>query len=313
MTTLSPIHTPVATGAVDTDSEGDMPPTMSVVMAVAGGTADLDEALGSLAEQKVDGDFEVLLSDNGADGLPGFVERWTPRIPRIRIVESRDRRGAAHARNVAVRETRGEQVVFFDSDDIMEPGYLAAMHAALLQAPLVCARIDLKTLNDSSWAIHGGHEQQDGPIRQELGFLPFAGAGTIGIRRELFLSLHGFDEHLLAYEEADLCWRAQLNEKVPPPLHVPDAVLLYRLRGTLKGRWHQSQRYGEAQVELYRRFGDVGMPRRSIVRGVLSAFKSVPRCLLLMRTPGGRWTAAAIAGTTVGRWRATLRGGAAYL
>ena len=228
-------------------------------------------------------------------------------------MDSRDRCGAAHARNVAARETRSEQVVFFDSVDIMEPGYLAAMHAALLQAPLVCARIDLATLNDSSWAIQGGHEQQNGPIRKELGFLPFAGAGTIGIRRELFLSLHGFDEHLMAYEEADLCWRAQLRENVPPPLHVPDAVLRYRLRGTLMGRWRQSQRYGEAQVELYRRFGDAGMPRRSVLRGVLSTAKSVLRCLALMWSPAGRWTAVAIAGTAVGRWRATLRGGAAYL
>lgn len=313
MSTLSPIGTPAVNGVADTDAEGDMPPTMSVVMAVAGSTTDLDEALGSLADQKVDGDFEVLLSDNGADGLLAFIERWQPRIPRLRIVDSRGRRGAAHARNVAVRETRSEQVVFFDSDDIMEPGYLAAMHAALLQAPLVCARIDLATLNDPSWAIHGGHEQQDGPIRRELGFLPFAGAGTIGIRRELFLNLHGFDEDLVAYEEADLCWRAQLHEHVPPPLHVPDAVLRYRLRGTLKGRWHQSRRYGEAQVELYRRFGDAGMPRRSVLRGVLSTVKCVVRCAALMWTPGGRWTAVAIAGTAVGRWRATLRGGAAYL
>ena len=61
-----------------------------------------------------------------------------------------------------------------------------------------------------------------------MAFLPFAGAGTLGIRRSLFQDIGGFDPMLRCYEAADLCWRIQLAGN-GPPVFVSEARLHHRL------------------------------------------------------------------------------------
>src|SRR5512134_355626 len=60
-------------------------------------------------------------------------------------------------------------------------------------------------------------------------YLPYSGA-TIAVRRELYRQLGGFDETMLAYEDADFCRRPQ---HAGVALHfVRDAVVHVRLRPT---------------------------------------------------------------------------------
>ncbi|HMK89362.1 MAG TPA: glycosyltransferase [Methylocystis sp.] len=87
----------------------------------------LTKAVDSLLEQDADpGQFEILVVDNSPPGAER--DSWREhygRNPRIRYVTV-DRPGLANARNVAVKEARGEIVGFLDDDAIASPGWTRA-------------------------------------------------------------------------------------------------------------------------------------------------------------------------------------------
>ncbi len=105
----------------------------------------------------------------------------------------------------------------------------------------VCSRIDRALLNPKSAART--HPQRTGLITGEMTFLPFAGAGILGIRRSLFEEIVGFDWSISSNEEADLCWRLQLAGH-QPPVFVPDATLHCRLEQRRTKRWRKTLVFG---------------------------------------------------------------------
>lgn len=64
--------------------------------------------------------FEVIISDDGSDKPldPNHLPAAAALADKIRWIRSDRRRGAGHARNIALEEVKGSHVIFFDSDDI---------------------------------------------------------------------------------------------------------------------------------------------------------------------------------------------------
>lgn len=72
-------------------------------------------------------DFEVVVVDDGStDGTPEAVRRYAD--PRVRLVTHKVNRGVCPARNTGVDASRGEWIVFLDSDDELLPGALTVIH-----------------------------------------------------------------------------------------------------------------------------------------------------------------------------------------
>jgi GT2 family glycosyltransferase len=148
------------------------------------------------------------------------------------------------------------------------------MASALDRAELVCARLGFDRLNPS-WVTSVWPErwQQDRPL-DDFGFLPFAGSGTLGVRRSLFDEMGGFRHggRPSQFEECDLCWRIQRAGHAGPVV-VPDAVLHYRLPQTMKGMYRRGRNYARGQAALRYVYGPLGMPplRRVTARHVLGA------------------------------------------
>jgi GT2 family glycosyltransferase len=88
------------------------------------------------------------------------------------------------------------------------------------------------------------------------GYLPFAGSGTMGIRKELFLQVGGFDSSLKYSENSDLCYRIQLTGS---SIHfLPDTHIYVRLRNSVWDACKQSYNWGRSEKVLairYERFG----------------------------------------------------------
>ena len=124
------------------------PPLISVVMPVRNGMPWIEHQLRALAAQQSAVDWEVVVADNGSDdGTRSCVERWSERDPRIHLVDASARRGAAAARNIGVRSARGRLLAFCDADDVVRPGWLASMSAALADADLVAGVFDFGALD----------------------------------------------------------------------------------------------------------------------------------------------------------------------
>jgi len=213
----------------------------------------------SIAIQEWSGDWEVVVADNGStDESVAIVESYRPRLPQLRIVRASGLQSRAHACNVGVSASRGSMLLFLDSDDVLADGYVAAMAQALREHHLVCARIDVDALNPD-WTRLGRPSPQFDRPGSFHGFLPQAFGGALGVRRDLYGSLGGYDESLRWAEDRDFTWRAQLDAHVDI-VFVPEAVLHYRYRDTLRGIYAQARNWSRQNRQLRRRFEPRGMP-----------------------------------------------------
>lgn len=234
------------------------PPAVSVVIPCYNPGPYLAGQLDALAAQEWEGTWEVVVADNGStDGSQDVVERYRDRLPGLTLVDASDRRGEPHARNVGVRASRAPAIAFCDADDEAAPGWLAAMAAALQEADFVACAMDIEKLN-ALWvqASHGNFQVHN---VQEIWYPPYlrhAGGFSLGVRREVFDAVGGFDEELLYLCDTDFCFRVQLAGF--ELRFVPDAVMHYRYRDTMAGLFAQARTWAEYNALLFKRYRPPG-------------------------------------------------------
>jgi GT2 family glycosyltransferase len=273
---------------------------ISVVIPVHNAERFIHPLLESLADQEWEGDWEVVIADNGSsDRGVAIAESYRSRLPALQIVDASDRAGGAYARNVGAQAAAGSGLVFVDHDDVVGSGYVASMAAALRTHDFVCGRWEVDRLNPdwiTSWWTSG---QSDGPMMFTYEFLPYAAGGTLGVSRSLFEALGGFDSSMEYVDCLDLCWRAQL-EQGAELVFVPDAVLHYRYRQTLRELFRQGRKWGRAQVDVYKRYRSRGLgripPRESLRR-----WKQMVLDFRALNTRAGRARWVADLGNRIGR------------
>lgn len=261
--------------------------------------------LEAVARQECPWQWEVVLSDNGStDRTVAIAETFRGRLSRLRIVDSSGHRGAAAARNNGVRAARGRWIVFCDADDEVAPGWLASMAKALSDHPLVAARLDHERLN-APWSRSVRHLQTE--LSQTTpAFLPYTYAAALGVHRSVHDQVGGFDESLwLACEDRDYCYRLQLAG-IPLTL-VPESLVYYRHRDTVRGIYQQARAYGVGNVRMYRDYRHLGLRRPSASRAVVSWLLTPVKLVL---APTGRRRSARFAarmGWRVGRLAGSIR------
>ncbi len=94
-------------------------PLISVIMPMYNAAPFVGAAVRSILAQTVR-DFELLIVDDASTDGSAEIVRAIP-DERIRILHSETSLNAAGARNIALREARGEFIAFLDADDIAEP------------------------------------------------------------------------------------------------------------------------------------------------------------------------------------------------
>jgi GT2 family glycosyltransferase len=281
-------------------------PTVSVVIPVLNGAATIGRQLAALAAQTYDRPWEIVVADNGSsDGTVETVRAWTARLPWLRLVDATGRSSTNHARNVGAAAAAGELLAFCDADDAARPGWLAALVAGLGRYDLVGGRLADAALNDPVRAARG-RRRIPGALPRPLRFLPYAVGANLGVRADVLRAVGGWDEEFVrGSSEVELCWRAQLaGHRLG---YAPDAVMEYRYRSTRRALASQVYEYGRAEVQLYHRFRERGVPRPSVLRACLSWGWTVAHLPDLLGSPArqGRWlrTAAFRAGRLDGSIR----------
>lgn len=222
---------------------------VTVVIACRDGERTLGAQLAALAAQVVPFRWEVVVADNGSrDGSVALARSFADRLD-LRVVDASARPGAGFARNVGAQVARGEHLAFCDADDVVAPGWLAALAGALERHGFVAGRFEGRLLNGRRALRSRALDQQDGLQRHPLAAgLLHAGAGNMGVRSDLFRSVGGFDPDVPVLEDTDLSWR--LQQAGVPLVYVPEAVVHVRLRDTLPAMWSQGVAYGAAQALL---------------------------------------------------------------
>jgi GT2 family glycosyltransferase len=279
-------------------------PDLAVVIPVRNGAATLPAQLRALAEQRDPPPFEVIVSDNGSeDDLAGALRAAAEAWPALdlRCVDSGERAGVSHARNVGARAARADSVAFCDSDDTVGPEWVRAMAEGLDRYDSVGGPLDERSLNRPE-ARAQAHVADALPVG--LGFLPYAVGANCGVRRAVWAELGGFDEDFTqGAEEVDFFWRLQRAGHTLG--FAPDAVVAYRHRADLRGTVRQAFKYGGASCQLVAAHRLV-VPRESlptIARAWLRLLVRLPLLAVPDRRPHFLRRVAHKAGQVVGSWR----------
>jgi GT2 family glycosyltransferase len=222
------------------------PPLVSIVIPTYNGRALLAVCLPSLRAQSYPADrFEVIVVDDASsDGTAAYL---AAEFPEVRVAALAQNSGFIAACNagVAAAAERSEVLVLLNNDTEAEPGWLAALLAALLEHPEAGSAASKMLLFDRRDTLHtagdmmgrdgiprnrGVWEQDHGQYDQERWvFGPCGGAAAY--RREAWEQAGGFDPALFMYmEDVDLAWRLQrLGWR---SIYAPEARIYHQLSAT---------------------------------------------------------------------------------
>lgn len=228
----------------------------SLISPTFGRPEEVQEFLASLYRQEHK-DFEVIL----ADGTPGNalepeIRELLDRAPYPVTFLHQDRLPVSDARNLAARQAKGEWLIFFDSDCLIPKEYLRLIEPELDHRDAFGgpdgAHPSFSTLQKAisfsmtSLFTTGGIRGKKAHVGD---FLPRG--FNMGIRRETFFEVNGYDEGLKCAEDIDLSLRIRKAGKRVGLL--PQALVFHKRRTTLKKFYKQVYRFGAARINLWQR------------------------------------------------------------
>lgn len=180
-------------------------PAVSVIMAAYNVAPYIGEAIESALAQTFT-DFELIVVNDGSTDTTGTIaDRYAARDDRVRVVHQING-GISSARNHGLRIAGGDVFAILDSDDVWEPGYLAAQMAILHERP----EVDVVTGN--AWFLGSSLDGQlarpcpdPRPQPSLAGMLADETAIFIMsvFRRRVFETIGPFDEGLRTNEDYD--------------------------------------------------------------------------------------------------------------
>jgi glycosyltransferase involved in cell wall biosynthesis len=158
--------------------------------------------------------WEVLVVDDGSDD-----QQWTElqklSTERIRIIERTDGiKGPSRCRNLGVAESRGDYIVFVDSDDLLAPWCLSQrMIKAAEHLESVCwiFPVMLFRQQPGDLAICWNRLVGDDDLERFLRSDPPWHTSSPVWRKDAFMALGGFNENVMYGDDAELHTRALLR------------------------------------------------------------------------------------------------------
>ena len=98
-------------------------PDLSVILVNYNDRVHLKDCLFSLTDTVKDIPFEVIVIDNqSSDGTPEWIRE---NFPRVQLTVNAENMGFARANNQGIRESRGEFILFLNTDTILQPQAVA--------------------------------------------------------------------------------------------------------------------------------------------------------------------------------------------
>lgn len=191
----------------------------------------LDRCISSLIRQS-DPDIEILLIDDGSkEDAAVFCDRYSGQDERIAVYHKKNG-GVSSARNLGIEKARGEYIAFVDSDDWVDPEFIA-----LLVRAIECSEADIAIV-DIAYE-YGEEEEKTGAgcgvqmmelAPQEL-WTQLLHSSRIGgfLWNKLFkkaLILQSLDERL--YYSEDFVFTAEYAENIQKAVFVDKKAYHYR-------------------------------------------------------------------------------------
>ncbi|HDI58775.1 MAG TPA: glycosyltransferase [Desulfobacteraceae bacterium] len=198
---------------------------VSVILPTYNRAGWLAEAVDSVLGQEYAA-FELIVVDDGSsDETPQVLAAYGDRLRVLRLENG----GVSRARNRGVAVSRGELLAFLDSDDLWQPGKLAAQVAFMEAHPeiAICQTEEIWIRNGRRVNPRRRHRKSDGMFFERSLELCLVSPSAVMMRRSLFEAFGGFDETLPACEDYDLWLRIGCRH----PVGLIDAPLVVKRGG----------------------------------------------------------------------------------
>lgn len=283
--------------------------TISVIIPALNAGKVIGAQLTALAAQVVDEPWEVIVVDNASvDDTRDVCHRFQRDFPELRVVTC-ERPGTGAARNAGAAAAHGDLLLLCDADDEVGPDWVATMAAALRHHDAVGGRIENDVLSPGRPAYLPRHPDE---LSVVAGFLPRALTANLGVRRDVFAAVGGFDEEYdYGCGDTEFSWRLQLaSHKL---VYEPLAVVHYRHRDSFTGVAVKAYRTGRSRGRLFRDYGDQGMPRPSVMGAAYRWLALVVWLPVALISKPRRWWWMDQAAGAAGRVSGSVRFGVRYL
>ena len=197
----------------------------------------LEKAVDSVLNQTYR-NFELIIIDDGSsDGTKEFISNHED--SRIRYIYQNNS-GVSHARNRALKLTKGNYIAFLDSDDFWTEEKLEKT------ADHVKASPDISIFHtDEVWYRKGKllsqrkkHKKPTGHVYEKALPLCCISISTATVKKEVFEKIGAFDETFEACEDYDFWLRATSNyevELIPEELTIKDGGRIDQLSSSVWG------------------------------------------------------------------------------
>lgn len=130
--------------------------TISVIIPIYNAEKYLPDLFRALEANHFEDGDEVLLVDNGStDGSVHMCQEQVVRVPKLyRFLSFTEKAGSYAARNYAVRESKGQALVFTDSDTKPVPDWLYNIRTTLRPGLAIAGKIELEIVNNGLWELY---------------------------------------------------------------------------------------------------------------------------------------------------------------
>jgi len=215
----------------------------------------LPSLLESLVGQEYDGQYEVLIVDDGSrDETPGVLNEWKRRFPDQVHVLSQENSGPAAARNRGARAAKGSFVAFIDDDCIAAASWLRSLERALQETGAAAAGGPV--INDERGWI-GRYINRESVIDHVLardGTVAELITANAAVRADVFHALGGFDEAIRVPGGEDTEFALRLRAAGHRIVVAPEARVRHQSRLDLADYLRMAFRHGRGRWRLGARF-----------------------------------------------------------
>jgi len=237
-------------------------PFVSIVVGIRNEEKFIEECIQSLLNLDYPRDsYEIIIVDGmSTDKTRDIVQKYP-----VKLLLN-ERKNVAAARNLGVKNARGELTAFTDGDCKVDPQWLKTLVREMQAAPddAVCfggpnlifdtdpvfGRV-VGYAQETFLGSGGSAQSKNSTKKHYVSSLPNCNAMY---KKIAIQEVGGFDERFVVGQDGDLNYR--INKKGNRFLYIPEAQVLHHRRGTFKSFSVRMFKYGVWMAELFKKHGE---------------------------------------------------------
>jgi len=251
---------------------------VSIIVPVYNGALTIEECIKSLLNLEYPEDkYEIIIVDNNSTDTTLEIVKKYP----VKLFHD-GKQSSYAARNLGIKNAKGEIVAFTDADCIVDKMWLEQMVKNFEDETTAGVGGEILAYNPKNIVEH--YLDKSDILSQKSSFdckfvnlkMPFIATANAAYKMEILNEIGAFDDSFTSGGDVDLAWR--ITFKGYRIVYEPKALVYHRHRRTLYGLLKQVFRYGKGHAKLFKKHNLVFSKRYKID---ILGYLSIPYNLLL--------------------------------